>query len=272
MNTAPTGSGLPELTVARDIVVEIARAELPHRCHITRRHKADGSIVTEADLVMQRRIRAALHEQWPALGFLGEEMEREEQERALQCLDTGVWCLDPLDGTNNFASGIPYYAVSLAFLKQDSVQLAIVYDPSRDECFTAQRGQGAWLNEHRLEPHPAGIGLREAMALVDLKRLPEDLTNRLIKQPPYASQRSFGAVALDWCWLAAGRIQVYLHGKQKLWDYAAGNLILEEAGGQAITLDGKAVYQAGLAPRSAAAALDPDLYRAWIEWLAIPLD
>jgi myo-inositol-1(or 4)-monophosphatase len=263
---------VPELARARDLVVAIAREELPHRCHITRRHKADGSIVTEADLVVQQRIRAALREQWPALGFLGEEMEAAEQERALQNLAAGVWCLDPLDGTNNFASGIPYYAVSLALLRQDGVQLAIVYDPSREECFTAIRGQGAWLNEHRLEAHPAGVELREAMALVDLKRLPLPLMDRLIKQPPYASQRSFGAVALDWCWLAAGRIQVYLHGRQKLWDYAAGHLILEEAGGQAISLDGEPVYQPSLKPRSAAAALDAELYAAWIEWLAIARD
>ena len=186
---------LPELARARDLVVDIARQELPHRCHITRRHKADGSLVTEADLVVQRRIRAALREQWPEHGFLGEEMEHAEQEQALQCLDQGVWCLDPLDGTNNFASGIPYYAVSLAFLQGNGVRLAIVYDPSRDECFTAAEGQGAWLNDQPLQCQPAGIGLHEAMALVDFKRLPGDMLDRLVRQPPYASQRSFGAVA-----------------------------------------------------------------------------
>jgi myo-inositol-1(or 4)-monophosphatase len=260
---------VPELARARDLVVAIAREELPHRCHITRRHKADGSIVTEADLVVQRRIRAALREQWPEHGFLGEEMERAEQEQALQCLDQGVWCLDPLDGTNNFASGIPYYAVSLAFLQGARVWLAVVYDPSRDECFTAAAGQGAWLNDQPLQCHPAGIGLREAMALVDFKRLPADMVTRLVRHPPYASQRSFGAVALDWCWLACGRIQLYLHGSQKLWDYAAGQLILQEAGGRSIALDGRPVYQAGLRPRSAVAALDPALFTAWCEWLRI---
>lgn len=271
MSIQQSPAAMPDLAIARDIVVTAARAELPHRCHITRRHKADGSLVTEADLAVQRRIRTALEAQWPGLGFLGEEMETAEQEQALQCLDTGVWCLDPLDGTNNFAAGIPYYAVSLAFLKQGQVQQAIVYDPSRDECFTAVRGEGAWLNGHRLEPHPAGIGLREAVALVDLKRLPGELTGRLIQRPPYASQRSFGAVALDWCWVAAGRVHVYLHGRQKLWDYAAGSLILEEAGGLAVSLDGEPVYRAGLAPRSAAAALDNELYEAWVEWLGIPV-
>lgn len=262
---------LPELDRARDLLVAIAREELPHRCHITRRHKADGSIVTEADLVVQRRIRAALHEQWPEQGFLGEEMERAEQEQVLQRLDQGIWCLDPLDGTNNFASGIPYYAVSLAFLREDGTQLAIVYDPSREECFTAVRGQGAWLNGQPLQAATTSRRLHETLALVDFKRLPAELIARLARTPPYASQRSFGAVALDWCWLACGRVQLYLHGGQKLWDYAAGQLILEEAGGRCIGLDGRPVYQAGLQPRSAVAALDGGLFEAWREWLDVPL-
>lgn len=261
---------LPELARARDLVIGIAREELPHRCHIRRRHKADGSIVTEADLVVQQRIRTALREEWPQQAFLGEEMTHAEQEQALGKLEQGVWCLDPLDGTNNFASGIPYYAVSLAFLRTDGVQLAIVYDPSREECFSALRGQGAWLNDQPLQADPATLTLRETLALVDFKRLPADLVARLAQRPPYASQRSFGAVALDWCWLACGRVQIYLHGGQKLWDYAAGQLILQEAGGRSIALDGRPVYQAGLQTRSAIAALDPGLFEAWREWLGVP--
>ena len=260
---------LADLQRARDLVVDIARQELPHRCHITRRHKVDGSIVTEADLAVQQRIRAALREQWPAHGFLGEEMTRAEQEQALQSLDRGIWCLDPLDGTNNFASGIPYYAVSLAFLRTDGAQLAIVHDPSREECFTALRGQGAWLNGQPLPAPSATRPLRDTLALVDFKRLPADLIGRLARTPPYASQRSFGAVALDWCWLAAGRVQLYLHGGQKLWDYAAGQLILEEAGGHCVGLDGRPVYQAALETRSAVAALDGELFEAWRAWLGI---
>ncbi len=260
---------LPELARARDLVIGIAREELPHRSHIRRRHKADGSIITEADLVMQQRIRAALQDAWPQYAFLGEEMPRAEQEQALGDLDQGVWCLDPLDGTNNFASGIPYYAVSLAFLRPDGVQLAIVYDPSREECFSALRGHGAWLNDQPLQADPVTLTLRETLALVDFKRLPVDLVTRLAQRPPYASQRSFGAVALDWCWLACGRVHIYLHGGQKLWDYAAGHLILQEAGGHSIALDGRPVYQAGLQPRSAVAALDGALFEAWREWLGV---
>ena len=91
--------------------------------------------------------------------------------------------------------------------------------------FCRSQGQGAWLNGEPLAQRPP-VPLAEGVALIDLKRLPRGLASRLASDPPYQSQRSFGAVALDWCWLAAGRCQVYLHGQQKLWDYAAGCLIL----------------------------------------------
>lgn len=258
-------------TLAR-IVRETADRELPPRfcCHSGSR-KADGSLVTEADGVMQSALADALKRQWPAYELLGEEMEREQQVRALQHTDTGVWCVDPVDGTSNFAAGIPYYAVSVALLLDGRVEMGVVYDPSRRECFAAGRGSGAWLNDERLTQRHLALPLSQGMALIDLKRLPPELAERLASNPPYKSQRSFGAVALDWCWLAAGRCHVYLHGKQKLWDYAAGCLILEEAGGQAVTLEGEPVYQPSLEPRSAAAALDPEVFEQWIRWLGIPI-
>jgi myo-inositol-1(or 4)-monophosphatase len=97
--------------------------------------------------------------------------------------------------------------------------------------------------------------------------LQPELAQRIARQPPYASQRSFGSVALDWAWLAAGRGQVYLHGKQKLWDYAAGWLILSEAGGVSSTLDGQRGFRASLTPRSALAASSPALFDDWFHWL-----
>ena len=86
-------------------------------------------------------------------------------------------------------------------------------------------------------------------------------------QPPYLSQRNFGSVVLEWCWLAAGRFHVYLHGGQKLWDYAAGSLILSETGGFALTLNGAPVCCADLQPSSVVAALDAKLFQEWKMWL-----
>lgn len=253
------------------LVTSIADTELLPRFNCREsRTKADGSLVTEADIVMQSALVNALREHWPEIAVLGEEMSDQEQHQALTHESQGVWCIDPLDGTSNFTVGVPYYAVSVALMKNGEVEMGVVYDPSRKECFSAAKGQGAWLNGKPLEALQLSTPLSQGVAMIDLKRLPAELASRLAAHPPYKSQRSFGAIALDWCWLAAGRCHVYLHGKQKLWDYAAGCLILREAGGQALTLDGKAVFAASLQPRSAAAALDPDIFAQWIEWLEIP--
>jgi len=210
-----------------------------------------------------------LRERWPSIDIVGEEMDEASQQQAMQHEHSGIWCIDPLDGTSNFAAGIPYYAVSVALLCEDEVKLGVVYDPSRKECFTAARGQGACLNGVPLKSQQPSVLLAQSTALVDFKRLPAGLAKRLAAEPPYQSQRSFGAVALDWCWLAAGRCHVYLHGKQKLWDYAAGSLVLQEVGGQAVTLQGENVFAPTLQPRSAAAALDAELFRQWIDWLGV---
>jgi len=253
------------------LVRETADRELPARfCCGSGSRKADGSLVTEADLVMQSALAETLQRHWPDIDILGEEMDVSAQQKALQQAGTGVWCIDPLDGTSNFSIGVPYYAVSVALLRNNQVELGIVYDPSRKECFAAARGQGAWLNGQRLPQQQLSTVLSQGMALIDLKRLTPGLASRLAANPPYKSQRSFGAVALDWCWLAAGRCHLYLHGRQKLWDYAAGSLILLEAGGSAVTLDGGPVFSPTLQPRSAAAALDPTLFKQWTQWLQIP--
>lgn len=249
-------------------ICEIADRELPPRfdCGGGAR-KTDGSLVTEADLQMQSALAEALRQEWPDYALLGEEMSESEQALALRHSDSGLWCVDPLDGTSNFAAGVPYYAVSVALLRHGRVQLAVVYDPSRGECFSAARGQGAWLNGVRLSPPAVSLPLSEALALIDFKRLPAVLAARLVTSPPYRSQRSFGAGALDWCWLAAGRCQVYLHGKHKLWDYAAGSLILAEAGGVAMSLTGEPVFRPELGSQTVVAALDAETFRHWQAWL-----
>ena len=231
--------------------------------------KSDGSLVTTADLAMHHRIREVLSDDYPDCGFLSEEMPAAEQEKTLASPDLEVWVLDPLDGTSNFAMGIPYFAVSLALIRDQSVSFALVHDPVRRETFYAQQGRGAWLNRERLGSRVPQPPLARGIGLVDLKRLPADLARRLATNPPYASQRSFGAVALDYCWVAAGRGHVYLHGRHKLWDYAAGLTILHEAGGHSINLEGVRTPPMNLQPRSCAAALSPTLFSEWRNWLGI---
>lgn len=257
------------LAVLKDMIIAAAQEELlPRFARVERQHKRDGSVLTEADLAVQSRIARQLLHQWPDTVFLGEEMTAAEQA---QLLASGqpVWCLDPLDGTSNFAAGIPYFCVSLALLQQGEVLLGIVYDPVRDECFTASGGQDARLNGEPLRVEQTGLELGQTTALIDFKRLEKDLATRLVTQIPYASQRSFGSVALDWCWLAAGRCHIYLHGRSNIWDYAAGNTIFHAAGGYSSTLDGEAIFTHALTPRSSVAAVDQALFTAWTEWLGI---
>ncbi len=254
----------------RAIAIKGAREELlPRFAEVSRRFKPDGSLVTAADTAMQKRMQIELAEYWPQYDFLGEEMPPEEQEKILAKSDaSGFWCLDPLDGTSNFVNGIPFFTTSLALVVKGEPVVAWIYDPIRDECYTAQKGKGAWLNDVPMPQLSECPSLRRSMAAVDLKRLGPRLGGTLGQHPPYGSQRSFGSSALEWCWLAANRFHVYLHGAQKLWDYAAGTLILSEAGGHAQTLEGAKVFSSGLEARSVVAARDTDLFEAWRSWIA----
>ncbi len=259
-----------DLTPLADLVREAARDELlPRFCHICYELKADGSMLTEADLAVNRRLRVELAARHPQVRFLSEEMSAAEQQAIL---DSGrpCWCLDPLDGTSNFVAGIPYFGVSLALIEDGQPTLGIIYDPNRDELFSARAGQGAALNGQPLRLPAQGLPLQNGIAMVDFKRLDRALRNRILDQQPFGSQRNFGSCALEWGWLAAGRGHAYLHGGQKLWDIAAGVLILQEAGGHACTLHGEPVFRASLTPRSAVASPYESVFAEWCDWLGVP--
>ena len=249
----------------RELLVQIGRDEQMSRFeHVGSRKKADGSLVTEADIRSQQLIRQALEDRWPEADFLGEEMTEEEQNQAMSAADASLWVLDPLDGTTNYASGIPFFGISLALVEQGEIRFGMVYDPCREECFWAERGKGAWLNGKKLVLTSDVDEMSETVAVVDYKRLSRNVGCRLISEPPFRSQRSLGSVALEWCWLAAGRCGLYLHGGQKLWDYAAGRLIHIEAGG---AVQGEDLHPHGLKSRQAVAAANQVLLSAWIEFL-----
>lgn len=252
------------------LVRDIAREELLPRFRHTKRHeKQDGSWLTEADLAMQSRLQEGLAQLQPQIALLGEEMEPAEQQRLLAEVggsEEGLWILDPLDGTSNYAAGIPLFAVSLAWMKHGQIEAGIVYDPVHDESFAAWRGQGATLNGTPFVAPAIGIPMSKTNACIDFKRLPAELAARIAATPPYSSQRSIGSVALDWCWVAVGRFHLYLHGRQSLWDYAAGSLILAEAGGHADTLDGTPA-PLDLKPRSAVCSGDAALFDQWRDYL-----
>jgi myo-inositol-1(or 4)-monophosphatase len=250
------------------IVKQAAIAELlPRFATVDRKTKQDGSVVTEADHAIQARLEQELGQRWPDYLLMGEEMSSAEQAGLMADPGKGLWIVDPLDGTSNFAAGIPYYSISVALMREGELVLGVVYDPARDECFSAAVGEGARLNGKPFTPVAAPASLKRSIAAIDFKRLPTELVIRLVHSSPYHSQRSFGSIALDWCWVAAGRFDLFLHGKQNIWDYAAGHLILSEAGGHACTFGGNPVFSASGEPRSAMAALDGKIFEHWRAWL-----
>ena len=260
----------PTLAAVIEAVRAVGRDEvMPRYLKVAHARKDDGSLFTEADLAAQNALVGRLQAiaPWPVLG---EEMDAATHQRCWADGGDGLWCVDPIDGTTNFVSGLPFFAMSIALLRQGRPVLGVVYDPQADECFYAEAGQGAFLDGEPLPLKTAPERLDRCIAGVDFKRIPRVLAGRLAAAHPYSSQRNLGASTLDWCYLAAGRFHVYLHGGQKLWDYAAGALILEESGGRVGRLDGGDFWLGPPWTRSAVAARTPELLAQWQAWLDDP--
>ena len=227
--------------------------------------KEDGSIITDADLAIQASMAEALLKQFPHVQMLSEEISEQEQAAAIASGED-YWCLDPLDGTTNFHATLPLFSLSLALISNHEPVLGIVYDPVRKEFFSALKDQGIWVNKARHERPNQPPLLNQSIAFVDFKRLQHRDRLRLADQAPYKSQRNIGTCALEWAWLAAGRVQLLIHGCEKLWDYAAGNLLLLESGGLSETHEREAVFVESLETRSVIAASNVELFQQWSDW------
>ncbi|MCE5393096.1 MAG: inositol monophosphatase family protein [Acidithiobacillus sp.] len=238
---------------------------LPAYHRVTATPKPDGSIVTSADLESQDFLQEALARRYPQIPLLGEEMTAAEQGQLMQSVEL-LWCLDPLDGTSNFAAGVPIFGISLALLDAHGARQGWVYDPMRRDLFWAARRAGAFCNGDRLAYRQAPA-LQQSVGVVDYKRLHPEMAIRLVTRQPFHSQRNFGSCVLEWSWLAAGRYHFYLHGAQQLWDWAAGGLFLQEAGGRLSTLTGEALHANALVKCSVLATLDPHLHEQWLTWI-----
>lgn len=265
---APAYGSMSAMLKAVIAAVKLVTAEeiTPRYLKVAHQRKSDGSLCTEADLATQsaltKKLQAILH-----VPVLGEEMTAAEQHAAWDEGRQGLWCIDPIDGTSNFVRGLPYFATSVALLREGQPVLGVVYDPLAKEIFAAERDKGAFLNGEKMLSRETVDTLGDALASVDLKRLKQNLLTRLATNPPYASQRNFGASALDWCYNAAGRYDLYLHGGQKLWDYAAGSLIYTESGGHVCCIDHDDFSSADTWLRSVILARDKKLFEAWKAWV-----
>ena len=189
------------------------------------------NLVTQADLASEKLIATMVQERFP-----GHVMMQEETEFRGDILAEHLWVVDPLDATNNYAHGIPHFCVSIAYACRGEVQVGVVYDPMRDEMFTAVKGRGAWLNGQAIQASQP-TDLQQCIVATGFY-YERDLTMertldsiRELFRANIRGLRRMGAAALDLSWIACGRFQGYFEYKVAPWDYAAGALIVHEAGG-----------------------------------------
>ncbi len=207
-------------------------------------YKGDVDLVTVADRTSEALIRGRLGEVFPEHGIYGEEGTRERLGSEFR------WYVDPLDGTTNFAHGIPHFCVSLgleqrpAGLKpdEDGILVAgIVYDPMRDELFTAERGRGAWLNGKPMHVSRA-TELAEALVATGFPSRKRHLSPNIHFYQEFTLRshgvRRAGSAALDLAYIASGRMDAYWEFILNPWDTAAGILLVQEAGGKVTDFSG----------------------------------
>lgn len=218
------------MAVARDAALNAGRL-LKENIHGTREitYKGDINLVTEMDMRSERAVVETLRASFPGHGIIAEE------ETNIQNDSGFTWIIDPLDGTTNYAHGYPCFCVSIALEHEGEVVLGVVYDPMRDELFSAQKGQGASLNGK-----PVRVSLVDTLITSLLatgfpydRKVSEKNNMDYFHDLLMASQevRRDGSAALDLCSVACGRFDGYWELKLKSWDVAAGSLIVREAGG-----------------------------------------
>lgn len=196
------------------------------------------NLVTTADIETERYLREILSARFPHHTILGEEGRQD-----IDLLSPSLWIIDPIDGTNNYAHGVPHYGTAVAFAESGEVLAGAVYDPERSELFSAYLGGGAYLNNERIQVSRVE-GLANSLICTgffyDRGAMMErtlGAIGRLFNREVHGVRRT-GSAALDICWTAAGRFDAFFEFELGPWDYAAGALILREAGGLATGTDG----------------------------------
>lgn len=198
------------------------------------REKGPADLVTQADFASQEVIRKTLLEAFPDHSLLAEEQDQEQDTAAAPQRTEYRWIADPLDGTTNFVHRVPHFSVSLALERRGELLVAAVFDPVRNECFTAAAGQGAYLDGQPIRTSEIRR-LSGALAAVGFPpRTPRDCPDLLVFLEALdrcQAIRRTGSTALNLCYLAAGRFDLYWSFSAKIWDVAAGVLLVREAGG-----------------------------------------
>lgn len=216
-----------------EVVVQAAKEAgeiLIDRFHSTKeiKHKGKHNIVTEADLLSEKLIVELLGKEYPGFKILSEETHSSTE------LSDYTWIIDPLDGTNNYAYGIPFFCVNIALAKDQDILLGVTYDPLRRELFHAEEGKGAYFNGSLIHVSEAK-SLDKALLGVDLGYNQEkgkellDIMTKIYGQVHCI--RIIGSASLGLAYVACGRMTIYIHRWLYPWDIAPGLLLIREAGG-----------------------------------------
>jgi myo-inositol-1(or 4)-monophosphatase len=205
--------------------------------------KGHNDFVTEIDKAAELAIIDVLKNAYPDHAILAEESGASAN---LHDENENVWIIDPIDGTTNFIHGFPQYCVSIALQQRGQITQAVVYDPTRNDLFTATKGAGAYLNEKRIR-----VSRRDKMAdaligtgfpFRDMNELDEYMKMFRIMTEKSAGLRRPGAAALDLAYVAAGRLDGFFEKGLQTWDMAAGSLLITEAGGIVGNFSGESDY------------------------------
>jgi myo-inositol-1(or 4)-monophosphatase len=228
------------LTTAIEAVVRAGKTQMEHfgrDFQIDKKGKID--LVTEVDVAVERMFRELVSERFPGHQVLAEEMGGSATVGGGPC-----WVFDPIDGTTNFAHGIPIFCATLALEIDGVPEVAAVFDPNREELFTAERGGGAYLNGRRLHVS-ATQSLVDAVVVTGFPYDVHDRVDEIVGLfGAFVGQaravRRLGSAAIDLCYVAAGRMDGFWESDLKPWDIAGGALIVAEAGGRITGMDGTA--------------------------------
>ncbi len=214
-------------------------------------YKGRGNIVTDVDTEVEEEMLGILRREYPAMGLLGEESSGVHADEGY------VWIVDPLDGTRNYASGIPFFSTVIGMALDGEVLVGVNYDPVRGDLFEAERGSGAFLNGQRVTVSERKE-LAESIIGTDLSYNNQGAANGLevVREiwPGMQTARIMGSAALGLSYAAAGRTDLYFHHQLEPWDQVAGLLLVEEAGGVVTDRTGRraGLYSDGIVASSRA--------------------
>jgi len=239
-------SGKTAIEVAREAAVKAGVILLERFGQVTEvSFKGRGNIVTDVDLEVERQIFAVLGPEFPSMSLLGEESDWTRPDSGY------AWIVDPLDGTRNYASGIPFFSVVVGLVLDGEVLVGVNYDPMRGEMFHAEHGKGAFLNDEPIHVSRK-TAIEECVLGMDMSYNDDGASNGLNAVlslwPGMQTVRIMGSSALGISYAAAGRHDLYFHHQLEPWDQVAGLLLVEEAGGVITDRTGKraGLYSDGL--------------------------